>query len=133
MLNKLAILFILLSVFFIFNCGEQSLDGTWVGYEIRGLSDMTLTFSGDKLEVAGPTPDIWYKITFSIKEGTEPEQCEIRFVDASEPQIIGSVAMGILKIVGDSLTIAFNPPDDSRIPTSFERKGDTRVFILNKQ
>lgn len=48
-----------------------------------------------------PDYGAWYEITFTEKKGTNPTQCELKYDDASEPDVIGSISKGIFKIEGE--------------------------------
>ena len=112
---------------------ETELEGTWIGTEVSGGSDVwTFIFAGKTAQCSCSVSE-WYKGNFSIDTTVVQKPMNLVISKCSVPQFVGLVTLAIYKISGDTLTFAGNAPGVQERPSSFDPVGDTRVFVAIKQ
>ncbi len=118
-------------VLLLIGCKEKGLDGAWGGTEVEGDSgEWTFTFEGEKCKIES-TDGLWFNMTITLVENTEPKQAELEVDDSVMSEAVGLVLKSIYKIEKKKLTIAVNDPQSSdMVPTSFDKSWDNRVFVL---
>ena len=94
----------------------KSLQGYWEGDGAAGKCSITIT--GNSLYFYVRT-DFWYKTTFTLPAGTDPQQLHATIKDHSPPTNgIGKVVFAIFKIEDGTLTVAEDDMSD-KPPKSF--------------
>ena len=82
----------------------QRLQGYWEGDGAAGKCSITIT--NNSLYFYART-DFWYKTTFALPAGTDPQQLHATIKDSSPPTNgIGQVVLAIFKIEDGTLTLA---------------------------
>ena len=82
----------------------QRLQGYWEGDGAAGKCSITI--AGNSLHFYART-DFWYKTTFALPAGTDPQQLHATIKDSSPPTNgIGQVVFAIFKIEEGTLTLA---------------------------
>ena len=82
----------------------QRLQGYWEGDGAAGKCSITIT--GNWLHFYART-DFWYKTTFALPAGTDPQQLHATIKDSAPPTNgIGQVVFAIFKIEDGTLTLA---------------------------
>jgi hypothetical protein len=88
----------------------QRLQGYWEGDGVAGKCSITIT--GNSLHFYART-DFWYKTTFALPAGTDPQQLHATIKDSSPPTNgIGQVVFAIFKIEDGTLTLAVNDSNE---------------------
>jgi uncharacterized protein (TIGR03067 family) len=113
---------------------SQLLQGTWegveVGREAEGKCSMRIT--GDSIRFQGVNKDEWYKATFTLPAGTNPQQLAAKITDCAQPDFVGKSGYAIFKIEDGKLTLTGNKPGSPDAPKSFEGDSAARTFVLTK-
>jgi len=114
------------------NC-ETEIIGTWLGGEINGLADgWSSTVTCNNLYINGPSNQEWYKGTYIIDETSDPDQIDYYITECSFPEGVGTTALGIYELEGNTLTIAFSQPGASERPSNFLPDTGARIFVFSK-
>ncbi len=137
------IVLVALSVFLTIGCtstdstklpDQELLQGIWIGHEVGHEDEKcTLTVSGNNIEFRGAHPQEWYKATFTLDEKAKPKCMDTLIKECPAPKYVGKLARVIYKIENNTLTLAGNEPGVDTRPTSFERSGNIRGFVLTKE
>jgi len=137
------IVLVALSVFLIIGCtssdstklpDQELLQGIWIGHEVgHENGKCTLTVSGNNIEFRGAHPQEWYKATLTFDEKAKPKCMSFLIKECPAPKYSGKIARVIYKIENNTLTLSGNEPGVDARPTSFERSGNRRVFVLTKE
>jgi uncharacterized protein (TIGR03067 family) len=94
----------------------KPLQGYWEGEGAGGKCSITIT--GNSLHYRAGTS--WYKATFTLPAGTDPQQLHATIKDSSPPTNgIGEVVSAIFKIEDGTLTLAVYDRSD-KPPKTFE-------------
>ena len=95
------------------------LQGYWQGEGGPGKTSITIT--GNSLYYYA-RPDFWFKTTFTLPAGTDPQQLRATIKDCGgePPKPIGDVVVSIFKIEDGTLTIASPSTHNAKPPKSFE-------------
>jgi uncharacterized protein (TIGR03067 family) len=112
----------------------KQLQGAWEGVE-KGREDLgkcTLTITDKGIHFQGANPQEWYKGTFTLPAGTDPQQLIGTIAECGHPDFVGKNAISIYKIDGDTLTIAGKHPGSPDAPKTLDGEEGTRTFILKK-
>ena len=108
----------------------QRLQGSWegilVGQEATGKCSITI--SGNALHFQGLNTNEWYKTTFSLPEGTDPQQLHATIRGSRSSDLVGKVVLTIFKIEDETLTIAGLEASDEEPPKTFD--GDKTAKIV---
>jgi uncharacterized protein (TIGR03067 family) len=98
----------------------QRLQGYWEGELLGGAFKCSITFKGNSLHFYS-RPDFWYKATFTLPAGTDPQQLRATIKDtaASATNDIGRVIVAIFKIEHGTLTLAVNQDPAGPPPKAF--------------
>jgi uncharacterized protein (TIGR03067 family) len=111
----------------------DKLQGTWVGTETGDNGGQwTFVISGTAIDVQGPEPEA-YSGTLKLNAEVEPKQADFVIEKCEIEQYVGTTALSIYKIEGDTFTMAGNEPGSTVRPVLFEGGGGTRLFVLTKQ
>src|SRR5437879_5414844 len=88
----------------------KPLQGYWEGEGAGGKCSITIT--GNSLHYRAGTN--WYKTTFTLPAGTDPQQLHATIKDCSPPSTnaIGTVVFAIFKIEDETLTLAEDDMSD---------------------
>jgi len=87
----------------------KPLQGYWEGEGAGGKCSITIT--GNSLHYRAGTN--WWKTTFTLPAGTDPQQLHATIKDGSPPTNgIGQVVFAIFKIEDGTLTLAVDKPDE---------------------
>ena len=70
----------------------------------------------------------WYKTTFSLPEGTDPQQLHATIRGSRSSDLVGKVVLTIFKIEDETLTIAGLEASDEEPPKTFD--GDKTAKIV---
>ena len=108
----------------------KRLQGYWVG--VGSESNTSITITGNSLHYYSRT-DFWFKTTFTLPAGTDPQQLRVTIKDCAEGKTnstIGQVVVAIFKIEDGTLTLA-NLQGPEAAPKSFEDEGN-QLHILRK-
>lgn len=99
----------------------QRLQGTWEGVLVDHESEgkITLTFTGNSLHFQGLRADEWYDATFTLQEGTRPQQLRATITGCELARDIGTVIGAIFKIEDGTLSLAGIEDDDQGPPQIF--------------
>ena len=82
----------------------KRLQGYWVG--VGSESNTSITITGHSFHYYSRT-DFWFKTTFTLPAGTDPQQLRATIKDCSPPKDpIGKVVVAIYKIEDGTLTLA---------------------------
>ena len=82
----------------------KRLQGYWVG--VGSESNTSITITGHSFHYHSRT-DFWFKTTFTLPAGTDPQQLRATIKDCSPPKDpIGKVVVAIYKIEDGTLTLA---------------------------
>ena len=112
----------------------KELQGTWEGVE-KGREDAgtcTLTVAEKTIHFQGANPQEWYKGTFTLPDGADPQQLIGTIAECAQPDFVGKNAAAIYKIENGTITIVANRPGVADAPKTFEGGEGTRTFILKK-
>ncbi len=112
-----------------------ALQGSWKGRTIRDQPEHQCSFviTGKNFEFHDDTDtNLWYKGTFSLKEGTVPRQYIAMISDCPFPQYAGKTSMAIYKIEGDTLTITANEPGNPAVPEAFDAPDSACIEVKRK-
>ena len=111
------------------------LQGTWRGKELGGLGqgEAVMSISGNRVHFQGAVPKEWYKATFTLDEKASPRALVGVIEECSFNSANGKPVRAIYKIDGDTLTFAGNEPGAETRPSTFEKGGRARVFVLTRQ
>ena len=109
----------------------QRLQGSWEGVQVgqEAAGKCTITISGNSLHFQGLNTNEWYKTTFTLPEGTDPQQLHATIRGSRSPDSIGKVVQAIFKIEDETLTIAGLPASDEEPPKTND--GDKTANILS--
>ena len=111
----------------------KPLQGYWEGEGAGGKCSITIT--GNSLHYRAGTN--WWKTTFTLPAGTDPQQLHATIKDSSPPTNgIGQVVRAIFKIEDGTLTLATGGDGDEEMPKGFEAtedKGLTRYELRKVQ
>jgi uncharacterized protein (TIGR03067 family) len=110
--------------------GKTDLEGKWES-TVQG-QEMTFTFSGDNFSITSPIPNYHYKGTFKLQTNVDPKKIDLQIAESGIPAYAGKTSLGIYKIEGDILTLAFHEPGGTTYPSSFESVSGAAVFVLKK-
>ena len=97
----------------------KRLQGHWEGGGAGGVK-CSITISGNSLHFYS-RPDFWYKTTFTLPAGSNPQQLRatIRDSAANATNDIGKVIVAIVKIEEGTLSLAVNQDPDGPPPDAF--------------
>jgi uncharacterized protein (TIGR03067 family) len=110
---------------------EVEILGTWIGNEVDGSAgNWAAVFTGYSLNSIGA--EEFYRGTYVINKNTDPHLIDFIIVESHDPGYDGKASLGIYEIVGDALTIVFNPPGNTSRPSTFTPDGVSRVWVLTK-
>ena len=110
-----------------------TLQGTWEGKEIGGKrSDCHIVVAGNNAEFRSADTNEWLKVTFSLREYTNPRQIIFVTTDCSYPPQIGITRCGIYRFENDIVRLTANEPGVPGVPSTFDAPG-ARQFELRKQ
>ena len=115
---------------------EQTvLQGTWEGVEKgeEGKGKSTMTVTGNSMHFQGASKEEWYKATFKVLPGNDPQQLQATITESPAKEFVGKTSTAIFKIEDGTLTLSGKKPGTSGTPKSFDDKEDTRVFVLKKK
>jgi hypothetical protein len=104
----------------------SQLQGQWEGEGAGGKCSITIT--NNVLHYRAGTN--WFKNTFTLPPGTNPQQLHATIKDTSPPtNNIGQTVLAIVKVENDTLTLAtyFDEP-----PKTFADANETSLYILKK-
>src|SRR6185369_4064586 len=105
----------------------QRLQGYWEGDGAAGKCSITIT--NNSLYFYART-DFWYKTTFALPAGTDPQQLHATIKDSSPPTNgIGQVVFAIFKIEDGTLTLAEVDMSD-KPPKTFS--SDSSRYVLKQ-
>lgn len=103
----------------------KPLQGYWEGEGAGGKCSITIT--GNSLHYRAGTN--WWKTTFTLPAGTDPQQLHATIKDSSPPTNgIGQLVFAIVKIEDRTLTLAVDGPDEP--PKTFADA--TSLYVVNK-
>ena len=108
----------------------KRLQGYWEG--VGAQSNTSITITGNSLHYYSRT-DFWFKTTFTLPAGTDPQQLRVTIKDCAEGKTnstIGQVVVAIFKIEDGTLTLA-NLQGPEAAPKSFEDEGN-QLTVLRK-
>ena len=104
----------------------EPLQGYWEGEGAGGKCSITIT--GNSLHYRAGTK--WWKTTFTLPAGTDPQQLHATIKDSSPPKSgIGQVVFAIFKIEDGTLTLAEVDGSDEP-PKSFSSA--TSLYVVKK-
>ena len=111
----------------------KRLQGYWVG--VGSESNTSITITGNSLHYYSRT-DFWFKTTFALPAGTDPQQLRVTIKDCSPPtNPIGKVVLAIFKIEDGTLTLAnygdLGADEPPKSPKSFEDERN-QLTVLRK-
>jgi len=112
-----------------------ALQGTWSGRIVQGNPEHQCSFviSGRNFDFRDDTDtNVWYKGTFSLREGTTPRQFIALIRECPSPQYVGKTSMAIYQIESDTLTITGNEPGDPAAPSGFDGPDAARMELKRK-
>ena len=106
----------------------QRLQGYLEGELLGGSFKCSITFKGNSLHFYS-RPDFWYKATFTLPAGTDPQQLSatIKYTAASATNDIGKVIVAIFKIEHGTLTLAVNQDPAGPPPKAFPSETNTVI------
>src|SRR5580765_1783378 len=88
-----------------------TLQGTWEGKEIGGKrSDCHIVVAGNNAEFRTADTNEWLKVTFSLRENTNPRQIVFVTTECSYPPHIGITRCGIYRIEDRIVRLTANEP-----------------------
>ena len=102
------------------------LQGYWEGEGAGGKCSITITGNSLHYRVGA-----WYKTTFTLPAGTDPQQLHATIKRCSYPDSIGKVVIAIFKIEDETLTLAYL--QTGAAPKSFEDEEADRFKLLKFQ
>ena len=103
----------------------KRLQGYWEGDGAAGKCSITIT--NNSLYFYART-DFWFKTTFALPAGTDPQQLHATIKDSAPPTNgIGQVVLAIFKIEDGTLTLAV---DGEEPPKTFP--GASSLYVLKK-
>jgi len=107
----------------------KPLQGYWEGEGAGGKCSITIT--GNSLYYHGRT-DFWFKTTFTLPAGTDPQQIHATIKDCATParDSIGKVVLAIFKIEDGTLTLETLAEDDisDKRPKTFANASNRYVL-----
>lgn len=85
----------------------QRLQGTWQGVQVghESAGKYTVTIAGNSLRYQGLNTNEWYHTTFTLPEGTNPQQLHATITAGPQREDAGKVVFTIFKIEADTLTL----------------------------
>jgi hypothetical protein len=97
----------------------RRLQGHWDGGGAGGVK-CSITITGNSLHFYSRT-DFWYKTTFTLPAGTDPQQLRATINDTTTnaTNSIGHVVVAIFKIEDRTLTLAVNQDPEGPPPKTF--------------
>ncbi len=112
----------------------EKIQGAWEGVETGRESEgkCTLNVNGDTLSLQTGNKQDWYKATFTLPAGTDPQQLRATITDCPAPEFDGRSALAIFKLEGGKLTLSGHPPGSADAPRSFEGDAEARTFVFRK-
>jgi hypothetical protein len=112
----------------------QFLEDKWEGLEQgrEKAGKATLTFTGNKIDFKGGDEREWYKATFVLPRGSEPQQLVSTVTDCPFPSYIGKTSFSILKIEEETLTLVGNEPGEPDFPTTLKGTAMSRTFVFRR-
>ncbi len=109
-----------------------TLQGTWEGKEIGGKrSDCHIVVAGNNAEFRTADTNEWLKVTFSLRENTNPRQIVFVTTECSYPPHIGITRCGIYRIEDRIVRLTANEPGVPGVPSAFDAPG-ARQFELRR-
>jgi uncharacterized protein (TIGR03067 family) len=114
--------------------GDPELVGTWSGNEMSGASALvwTFTFEGGKAWVTTSGVEA-YSGAYAADPLGDPKSLTILIESSPYTAHIGKTTNAIYQIEDTTLTFAGNEPGNPAVPTAFESRGNTRLFLLTKE
>ncbi len=109
----------------------RRLQGNWQG--VGSESNTSITITGNSLHFY-QRKDNWWKTTFTLHAGTDPQQLRATITDCPEPgtNTIGTVVGAIFKIEDGTLTLAARGDGNAEPPKSFKDENLGNLYILRK-
>ena len=106
----------------------RRLQGYWAGELLGGSFKCSMTIKGNSLHFYS-RPDFWYKATFTLPAGTDPQQLRATIKDTapSATNDIGKVIVAIFKIDDGTLTLAVNQDPAGPPPKAFPSETNTVI------
>ncbi|MEM5790247.1 MAG: hypothetical protein AAGU11_23250, partial [Syntrophobacteraceae bacterium] len=84
--------------------GQEELQGTWVGHEIKNEGEWTLTFTGSgTFEARGPS-DEWYSGKYACDSNQDPKQLNLYIKQSGDSARVGQTTLVIYRVEPDKLT-----------------------------
>ena len=90
----------------------QPLQGLWEGVEVGREAEgkCTMTITGNSIHFQGSNTNEWYKTTYTLPAGTDPQQLRATITGCPQPDYIGKVGLSIFKIEDGTLTLVGHEP-----------------------
>lgn len=114
---------------------QAALQGAWKGRVIQDNPAHPCTFviSGSTFEFHdNEDTNVWYKGTFSLREGKTPKQYLAVITDCPFPQYVGKTGTAIYRIENGMLTITANEPGNPAVPLTFDAPDAARMEVTRK-
>jgi len=133
-LSKYVFFYVLITGFFFFSvCLSQAsdtseLEGTWKDSH----QGWAFEFSGNKVKITAPSPQMCMEGTFTSSPGADPKEIDIKIKKAGAPQYQGHTSLGIYKIEDMLLTLALAEPGNNTRPQEFSSSGGAMVIRVTK-
>jgi uncharacterized protein (TIGR03067 family) len=110
-------------------------EGSWTGHDVGAghEGNASLLVSGHTLEFHGADPNDWLKATFTLRDDTNPRQCNGVVIECPQADYVGKNFYSIYKIENGALTVAGNEPGDTNIPSTFDTPGTRQIVFKHDQ
>jgi uncharacterized protein (TIGR03067 family) len=111
------------------------LEGSWNGHDITPGREGTasLLVSGHTLEFHGADPNDWLKGTFTLRDDTNPRQCNGVVIECPQADYVGKNFYSIYKIENGTLTATGNEPGNTNIPSAFDDPASRQLIFKHDQ
>ena len=122
----------------------QHLQGTWEGAMLGEKSDdkIAITITGTSLHYQSVNSTSWWKASFTLPAGTNPQQLHATITGYQQPNDAGTNHIGVVigtifKIEDGTLTLAANGGGGAEPPKTFPSaasasQGPTSCYVLKK-
>lgn len=133
-LSKSLFIYVLITGFFFFGVcmtqasGTTELEGTWKDPH----QGWVFEFSGNKIKITGPSPQMNIEGTFTSDSDADPKKIDIKIEKAGAPQYQGRTSLGIYKIEDILLTLALSEPGNNTRPQEFSTSSGAMVIRVTK-